>query len=255
MYNVVFMTYMIDAPDTLDYAEWCFKSWKIWCKKNNVELFILEDELQPKGDGTYKIPGMKPTWQRWHVFDVLEANNIDYDQVALVDVDTMIHPNAPNFFEETNGEFSGVNDDLMVEWVHNSITGYQDMFPNVKFDWTTYFNCGFVVINKKHKDLCKAITDFYYSNEDELRRRQHEILRKGTDQTPVNYLVRREGYPITHLNKKWNFTHMHIRGVLQQFLFLDCAWIYHYNGFEKKLRNDMMKQTWLEMQRRFNLEN
>ena len=58
MYNVVFMTCMVDAPDTLDYAEWCFKSWKVWCKKNDVQLFILEDELQPKGDGTYKIPGI-----------------------------------------------------------------------------------------------------------------------------------------------------------------------------------------------------
>ena len=132
--NIVFMTYMIDAPDTLDYAEWCFKSWKLWCKKNDVELFVLEDELQPKGDGTYNFPGMKPTWQRWHVFDVLENNDVDYDQVALVDVDTMIHPNAPSFFEETNREFSGVNDDIMVEWVYNSIKGYQDMFPNVKFD-------------------------------------------------------------------------------------------------------------------------
>ena len=42
--NVVFMTAMIDAPDRLDYAEWCYKSWQYWCDKNGVELFILEDE-------------------------------------------------------------------------------------------------------------------------------------------------------------------------------------------------------------------
>ena len=73
------MTAMVDAPDYLDYAEWCYKSWSYWCKKNNVELFILEDELQPKGDGTYKVPGMKPTWQRWHAMEVLDANGIEYD--------------------------------------------------------------------------------------------------------------------------------------------------------------------------------
>ena len=44
--------------------------------------------------------GMKPTWQRWHVWDVLEANNIDADNVALVDIDTMVHWDCPNFFEE-----------------------------------------------------------------------------------------------------------------------------------------------------------
>ena len=236
------MTCIENAPDYLDYKEWCFKSWGVWCKKNDVELFVLDQELRDKTT-------MKPTWQRWHVFDVLEANEVDYNQVALVDVDTMIHPEAPNFFDETNGEFSSVKDDLMVEWVHNSIVGYQDMFPNVNFDWITYFNCGFIVINKKHKKLCKSITDFYYSNEDELRNRQHETLRKGSDQTPVNYLVRKGGYKITYLSKKWNFTHLHQRGVLQNAMFLDCAWVYHFNGFEKTMRNNLMKQAWGEIKR------
>jgi hypothetical protein len=240
--NIVFMTCIENAPDYLDYKEWCYKSWGVWCKKNDVELFVLDQELRDKTT-------MKPTWQRWHVFDVLEANEVDYNQVALVDVDTMVHPDAPNFFDETNGEFSGVKDDLMVEWVHNSIVGYQDMFPNVNFDWTTYFNCGFIVVNKKHKKLCKSITDFYYSNESELRNRQHKTLRKGSDQTPVNYLVRKGGYKITHLSKKWNFTHLHQRGVLQNAMFLDCAWMYHFNGFEKTMRNDLMKQTWEEIKR------
>ena len=245
--NIVFMTCMEKAPDILDYKEWCFKSWKLWCEKNDVEMIVLDQELRDK-------TVMKPTWQRWHVFDVLKENNVNYNQVALVDVDTMIHLDAPNFFDETNGEFSGVKDDLMVEWVHNSITGYQDMFPNVTFDWTTYFNCGFIVLNKKHKDLCSKITDFYYKNEDELRQRQ-QTLKKGSDQTPVNYMVRQEGHPITHLNKKWNFTHMHQRGVLHGALFLDCAWLYHFNGFEKTMRNGLMKQTWDEMKRRFDIED
>ena len=137
--------------------------------------------------------------------------------------------------------------------VHNSIVGYQDMFPDTKFDWTTYMNNGFIIMSPKHKALCKSITDFYYENEDELRNRQHHTVKKGSDQTPINYLVRREGYPITHLSKKWNFTHMHVRGVLQDFLFLDCAWVYHYNGFDKKMRNGLMRDTWTEMQRRYNV--
>ena len=60
---------------------------------------ILEDELRPKGDGTMKVPGMKPTWQRWHAMEVLDANGIEYDNVALVDIDTMVHWDCPDFFE------------------------------------------------------------------------------------------------------------------------------------------------------------
>ena len=244
--NIVFFTSMDRAPDTLDYKEWCYRSWKVWCQRNNAEIFILDQELRDKSI-------MKPTWQRWHVLEILENNSIDYDQVALVDIDTMIHPDAPNFFDLTNKGFSVVGEDVMVEWIYNSIKGYQDLFPEVEFNWTTYWNNGFIVVNETHKNLCKDITEFYYNNEQELRNRQHVTLKKGSDQTPVNYLVRKSGIPITYLDKRWNFTHMHARGVLGGALFLDCAWVFHFNGFEKTLRNNLMKQTWELMQKRFNL--
>ena len=44
--NVVFMTVMDGAPDILDYKEWCYKSWKWWCEKNNVELFLLNEDIR-----------------------------------------------------------------------------------------------------------------------------------------------------------------------------------------------------------------
>ena len=49
MKNVVFMTAMVDAPDKLEYTEWCYKTWEYWCKKNDV-LFVpfekpIEDDL------------------------------------------------------------------------------------------------------------------------------------------------------------------------------------------------------------------
>ena len=39
------MTCMEKAPDVLDYKEWCFKSWKLWCDKNNCEIILLDEEL------------------------------------------------------------------------------------------------------------------------------------------------------------------------------------------------------------------
>ncbi len=230
------MTSMDKAPDILDYKEWCFKTWDYWCKKNDVELIILDQELRDKSI-------MKPTWQRWHVFDILANNDIQFDQVALVDIDTMIKWDAPNFFNETNGEFSAVEDCFYIEWSHNSIKGYKHMFPETDFDWTTYFNCGFIVMSNKHKELCDTITKFYYDNETHLRELQHQTLKKGSDQTPVNYLVRKEGYPITFLNKKFNLSQLHMRGVLNN-LMMETGWVWHFNGFEKTERNHIMKQVW-----------
>lgn len=244
--NIVFFTVMDEAPDNMEYKQWCFESWNYWCKKHNVDIFILEEPLYDK-------TLMKPTWQRWHVLEILNANNIEYDQVALVDADTLIHPDAPNFFELTNHELSAVQDDLMVEWVHNSIKGYKDFFPDVDLNWTKYFNCGFVVINKKHLELCKQITDFYYTNLNELRNRQHNTLKKGSDQTPVNYMATRFG-KVNFLDKRWNFTHLHHRGVLNQML-PEVGYIYHFNGFEKTLRDSIMKQCWDVLKQYSNVKN
>lgn len=48
MKNIVFFTCMDGAPDVLDYKEWCYKSWEVWCKRNDVEIFILDQELRDK---------------------------------------------------------------------------------------------------------------------------------------------------------------------------------------------------------------
>ena len=231
------MTCFEQAPDVLDYKEWCFKSWKVWCNKHDVEMFILTEELRDKNL-------MKPTWQRWHVFDVLDANDVDYENVALVDIDTMVHWDCPNFFDEAGGEFGAVQDKFFIEWSHNSIKGYQDFWPDVKFDWTTYFNCGFIVMNKKHKEFCKTVTDFYYENEDELRNRQHNTLKKGSDQTPINYMIRASDYELKFLSDKFNLSQLHMRGVLQGNLLFETGWVWHFNGFDKTQRNDLMKNVW-----------
>jgi hypothetical protein len=251
MKNIVFIPNIDLGNDRSSPYHLSVESWKNWSNKHNCELFILEDELQPKGDGTYKVPGMKPTWQRWHAMEVLDANGIEYDNVALVDIDTMVHWDCPNFFEEANGEFGAIQDRFFIEWTHNSINGYQDFWPDVKFDWTSYFNCGFIVLNKKHKDWCKSVTDFYYQNEDEIRLRQHKTVKKGSDQTPINYMIRASEHDINFLDERFNLQQLHLRGVLQSDLLWNVGWVWHFNGFEKKERNHLMRAVWEKVKQNY----
>ena len=79
-------------------------SWKQWCDKNNAELFVLEELLLPKEE-------MAICWQRYHLFDILDANEIDYDQILMVDSDTIVHPDCPNFFEMTEHKYTGVHNE------------------------------------------------------------------------------------------------------------------------------------------------
>ena len=120
-------------------------SWKRWSEKNDVEFIVWEDLIYP-------IDYMKITWQRYYMFDILEANDIEYDQILMVDADTIIHPNCPNFFEETDRKYCGVQVDGCFEWVTRSIKGFGDkLFNGNRIKPWRYINGGFQILNSEHK--------------------------------------------------------------------------------------------------------
>ncbi len=250
MKDVIFIPAINNAPDNIEYYNWSLESWQTWSANKNIELVIMQDPV-------VDVSKMKPTWQRWYVLDILSANDItNFDNVLLVDGDTLIHPHAPNIFDivrQKNQElatsaFFAVNDDLMVEWLYRSIKGYSKFWPDVELNWTSYFNCGFVIVNKTHDSVLKNITNFYEKNFEELQLMQHKTLRKGSDQTPVNYIFKDSGYPIIFLDKRWNCTHMHSRGFFDvsdgNSIFENLGYVYHFNGFEKSKRNELMRHFW-----------
>ena len=251
--NVVFMTALkANDPNMFDYMEWSLKTWRWWCEKHNVKLFLLEEPL-------CDTELMRPPWQRWYVYDILDANNIEYNQVALIDIDTMIHWDTPNIFELSNKQYTGVRDDVSLEWVNNSLAGYKKFFPNTNLEWTDYINNGIIVLPEKGgKEFCKKVTKFYDENIDELRNMQHHTLKKGTDQTPVNYLaVEHFGDKINYLSKKFNWGHLHTtHGFLQciftgEPIFIKYGWIWHFNGLPREERNNLMKQTWEAIEKNY----
>ena len=242
MKNIVFITAIpgaktADGLDNMNYRDFCLKTWEIWCEKNDVDLILLEEAVEDPKE-------MSATWQRYYLFDILENSDIDYDQIAMVDLDTMIKWNTPNFFELTEGKLAAVKDNEVVEWTYNSKKGYQHMFPDVDFDWWDYVNAGFIIVNSKHKNLFKNMIKFYHNNKTELLDLQYNTLRKGSDQTPFNYMIRKMGTDIKYLPKVYNMTSLHRKGILDNGLFLEIGNIWHFNGFEKEQRFQIMKQTW-----------
>ena len=223
--------------DVDNYKELSLSTWRHYANRIGAELMIMDTPLRNPDE-------MKITWQRWYVHDILESNNVEYDNIFMVDVDTMIHWNAPNIFEEcANGKFRACVDNDNLGWLKESIEGYQHMFPDTRVDWETYFNCGIILMNKEHKDLCKTITTFYETNEEHLLELQHKTLKKGSDQTPVNYMVNRD-VEFELMSKRWNLTHMMRKEILNYFMFVDTAWLWHFNGFEKTMRTQVMQAYW-----------
>ena len=165
-----------------DYFEFSRKTWEYWCKKNDV-LFIPFTEPVEKDFNR-----INPNWQKClYVFDELERKNIKYNKIALVDSSCMIKWDAPNFFHLTNKKFTAWRDTDNMKWIYDSIKGYRSFYNNFKLDQTKYINSGFMVFNKKHKKLINGFKNHYIENIDKLVELQDKIVKKGTEQTPLNY--------------------------------------------------------------------
>jgi len=239
--NIVFIPF-IKRGETgrHDAYNWSIKSWQKWCDNNHAELFVLEDLLWPEDH-------MKITWQRWHIFDILDANDIDLGkdgQVAIVDADTIIHPKTPDFFKLTGMNMAGVLNDGDYEWVTRSIHGYSKAFFNEPCSMRTgeYINNGFVVMNEAHRPFCKEVLDFYNKHKEDIIK-SYSIIRASTDQTLINILRAKMGVPIAILPRDFNLQDLHRKNLL--YVHPQCwwpdnldnlknsGWIYHFNSIPK----------------------
>ena len=221
MKNIVFMM-DIDLAGEGRYAssrrlpyKYSIKSWEKWCEKNDCELFVLTDLLLPKEN-------MAICWQRYYLFDILEANEIEYDQILMVDADTIVHPDCPNFFDMTDRKMCGFHNEGSYDWSIRSI--------------------------EIHRDFFNQVTDFYNENAELLRQVERE-WHAGTDQTPVNILIHDRNIDFKWLPYEFNMCDMFRKELLtDDLLFTKWGWIYQYNSIpnntEDKLTYLWMKKTY-----------
>jgi len=221
--------------------QYSINSWKHWCDKHNVEMFILSDTLVD-----YKEMGI--CWQRYYLFDILDSNGIEYDQIAMIDADTIVHPDCPNFFEMTDRKLVGVHNDGSYDWVLRSIENYSHyLFNGYQSKFWNYIDCGFIIVNEQHKKFFKTITDFYWNNKDILK--QLETMHVGTDQTPFNILVEHERVELKLLPYEYNMIDLIRKEILtEDMLFTKLGWIYQYNclpdNTDNKVAYYWMKKTY-----------
>ena len=230
MKNIIFIP-AIDAGRGRHHSyDYSIKSWKKWADLYNHEVLVWDEAL-------YSWDEMTIPWQRYHLFKILEVNNIKYNQVLMVDCDTIINPDTPNFFEMTGDKYSAVLDNGCWEWTGRSLRHYKDLFNNFKVERGMYFNGGFQIVNESHKEFFDEVLDFYFTNQDVLIEKQKSGL--STDQTPINYLVQTKGIDINLLPQTYNLHHMSSKNLLNfgQSWWGDSldnlyeqAWVYHFNA-------------------------
>ena len=232
MSNVVFQV-NIKGHRAKDEFQYSTKSWAKWCELNNFEHFVLTEPI-------YDLNYMNANWHKFFVLEMLENENIPYENVCIVDADTIVHPKCPNFFDEVGTKFGVVQSDGCYEWVNRSITKYREhLFEDISIKTWEYFNSGFMVLHKTHKEFCDKVYEFYNENRDKLVYAQKNFM-VGTDQTPINYLTRRFDIELKWLPNAYNLHDPYRKSLLHidssnwwpdtlDNLF-NSGWVYHFNA-------------------------
>jgi len=235
--NVVFLVSIGDKPEYLASQQ----SWAKWCKKNNVELFVLTEEVRPKEEMFYN-------FQRYYMYHLLENSGIDYDGVLTVDSDTLIHPDAPNIFEMTSRDkLYMVRDTGSYDWIIRGIQFYsRELFDGVESNIWSYANSGFQLMGRKHKDFYDKMLGLWETNGEKII----ELSEKyglGKEQALWNLMIKKHNIDFELLPYKWNMTHIHNKELLDLRLLTKYGWVYHFNGIDGKdfgTVKEWMKQTY-----------
>ena len=235
--NIIFIP-AIDAGRNRHHAyNYSIDSWKGWAEKNNADVLVWDTPL-------YTWEEMTIPWQRYHLFKILDHNEIKFDQILMVDSDTIVHPDTPNFFEMTERKYVGVLDLGCWEWTGRSLRHYKDLFDGYKLDRGMYFNGGFQIVNESHREFFDMVLDFYEKNKLVLVEKQKSGL--GTDQTPINYLIQTNDIDLKLFPSTYNLHHMSSKNLLNfgQSWWGDSmenlyeqAWVYHFNAIPRNNLN------------------
>ena len=251
--NVIFWVGVKNQTYSEKYGGWEWmdisrKTWEYWCEKHDVIFFPMEKPID-KDLVKYRI-----NWQKSiYCFDLLDEAGIDYDQIFLVDATCMAKWDMPNVFELTDHKFTAWREKDNLKWVYDSIKGYEDFF-SYKLNKHDYFSSGVIIFNKSHKDIFLEFKDLYLNNVDEFVELQDKIVRKGTEQTPLNYWLQKNEvemnldlpftYKLTHIHRKQMFGYNWQLNEDRIPFFIKHAYNWVFNGIQKDQRTKVMVQVW-----------
>jgi 2-polyprenyl-3-methyl-5-hydroxy-6-metoxy-1,4-benzoquinol methylase len=251
--NVIFWVGVKNQQYSEKYGGWEWmdisrKTWEYWCKKHDVIFFPMEKPIEED------LTRFRINWQKSiFCFDLLEDAGIDYDQIFLVDATCMAKWDMPNIFELTDHKFTAWREKDNLRWVYDSIQGYKEFF-SYDFNKHDYFSSGVIIFNKSHKDIFLEFKQLYYDNIDEFVELQDKTVRKGTEQTPLNYWLQMNhvemnldlpfSYKLTHIHRKDMFNHNWQLNEDTTPFFIKYGKNWVFNGIPKDQRTQVMSQVW-----------
>ena len=208
--------------------EHCIESVKNYCEKHDITHHVLtQPKLRIKPDvfatnrskeSYEKYGGYLPIYEKENAFEYID----DFDQIAIIDADIYIRPNARNIFDQMNCKcaFGAVCEREMdiQDWYEKKIINYSYMqyerlhdFSGINFDPNElgfeFCNMGMILLNcEKFKPYLQGQTPKEFLMRSEFKDFVDGVgtWKWSTDQTLLNFFIKKYRVPLQKMHWKWN---------------------------------------------------
>ena len=224
------LCYQISVGDPPAFYATCIESVAKYCERFHVEHIVQREPIlkiapvkSARSENALRL-GYLPIYEKEQAFAYLDR----YDQIAVVDADIYIRPDAPNIFDELQGAtFAGVLERDMpltaayVDKIQKYSKAQHSPLKDVDWLWnergSAFWNMGLMLFSSKLAEYLNGETPRQFIQRPEFERfvNGEGHWKWSTDQTLLNYWVKKTGMKTRDLNWKWNALFGGVTGVEQ----------------------------------------
>lgn len=223
--NLVYQVY-VGKPNPL--YDFCCESVKQYCQRIGAEHQIQRKPiLKIRPNNSYRSPeaverlGYLPIYEKENAFDLLDQ----YDNILILDSDIYVSDRAPNIFDEIQDyEMAAVverempvTDEYARKITKYSMGQYSPLSPEADWHWgemgAEFFNMGLMLCNQRLHNRLQGLCAREFIQRPDFERfvNGQGAWKWSTDQTMLNYWVKKEQIRIRHLDWRWNALYRGIR--------------------------------------------
>lgn len=202
------------------------------CQTEPILKIKPDEEATNRSKESFGRLGYLPIYEKENAFSYLG----NYDKIAIIDADIYVKESAPNIFDTFTEEFGAVVEQTMpiTSKYRSKILSYSKgqygLLKDVDWKWTEesgarFMNMGLILLNKSVLNYLNGQTPEQFIRRSEFKRfvDGDGNWKWSTDQTLLNYWIRKEKMKIQELDWKWNCLY----GAIPEEKYSD-AWFIHF---------------------------
>jgi len=208
------------------------ETWKKYCERLGLDFYV---ETERDKVISNKVNGSWYPWSSYYLYDRF------FDNVLIVDADTMVRWNAPNIFDVATADFNVVKDSSPLEYGAIPHLDQWRSSYHVSMPPENYFNAGMMVLSHDSYFKIRAGLSGF-------REVSESIGASSWGQTPVNLLAWENfGTSINYLPVIWNdmIGFNYEEGDTS---FINRSFLWHFTGpnfqLDKVKRKRLMEQAY-----------